>query len=135
MKAELDELLCERYPKIFADRHKAMNRTAMCWGFMCGDGWFDLIDCLCAKLQALSDQEGSIQIVATQVKEKFGCLSFYVRSSTDEQHQEILRAMKMSMRTCEECGQPGRTVVADGWYITRCPTHTPANAIPEQSNL
>jgi hypothetical protein len=129
MKAELDELLCERYPKIFADRHKPKNKTAMCWGFMCGDGWFDLIDSLCAKLQALSDQEGSIQIVATQVKEKFGCLSFYVRSSTDEQHEEIVRAMEMSTRICEECGQPGRIVVNNGWHITRCPMHTPASTI------
>lgn len=128
MKAELDELLCERYPKIFADRHKTIDATAMCWGLMCGDGWFDLIDSLCAKLQALSDQEGSIQIVATQVKEKFGCLSFYVRSSTDEQHEEIVRAMEMSTRICEECGQPGRTVVNNGWHITRCPKHTPPSA-------
>lgn len=129
MRAELDELLCERYPKIFADRHKPMEGTAMCWGFMCGDGWFALIDALCAKLQALSEQDGSIQVVATQVKEKFGCLSFYVRSSTDEQDEAIELAMNMSMHTCEECGQPGQIVANNGWCMARCQSHMPASAI------
>ena len=27
-----------------------MNKTLMCWGFECGDGWFALIDTLCASL-------------------------------------------------------------------------------------
>ena len=33
MRQELDQLLCERYPKIFANRHADMKTTAMCWGF------------------------------------------------------------------------------------------------------
>lgn len=129
MKAELDELLCERYPKIFANRHKPMSGTAMCWGFMCGDGWFELINSLCTKLQVLSDQDGSPQVVATQVKEKFGSLCFYVRGATEEQFKEIRLAEKLSMQTCEECGQPGQIVVINGWYMARCQTHTPPNAI------
>lgn len=48
MKKELDELLCSKYPEIFGDRHGNVTKTAMCWGFECGDGWFDLIDTLCA---------------------------------------------------------------------------------------
>jgi len=41
MKEELDKLLCERYPKMFVNRDKSMQETAMCWGFDCGDGLFD----------------------------------------------------------------------------------------------
>jgi hypothetical protein len=39
MKQEFDDLLVQRYPKIFADRFGNMNETSMCWGFDCGDGW------------------------------------------------------------------------------------------------
>jgi hypothetical protein len=51
MKTELDEILCARYPKIFCDRNGDMRDTAMCWGFACGDGWFNIIDMLCANIQ------------------------------------------------------------------------------------
>ncbi len=51
MREELDNKLCEKYPKIFADRHKDMTRTAMCWGFEHGDGWYDILDALCTRIQ------------------------------------------------------------------------------------
>ena len=50
MKRELDEALCARYPLIFRDRNANMQHTAMCWGFDCGDGWYNIIDVLCGKL-------------------------------------------------------------------------------------
>jgi hypothetical protein len=49
MRKELDDLLVERYPEIFRDRHGDKRTTAMCWGFP-GDGWFGIIDALCASL-------------------------------------------------------------------------------------
>jgi len=51
MKKELDEYLCNKYPKIFAQRHLGMHETCMCWGFTCGDGWFNIIDNLCDVIQ------------------------------------------------------------------------------------
>lgn len=50
MKKELDEALCAKYPLIFGDRNKPMTETAMCWGFCCGDGWYNIIDTLCGLL-------------------------------------------------------------------------------------
>ena len=50
MNEHLDQQLCATYPEIFQDRHASMDRTAMCWGFACGDGWYALIDGLCAYL-------------------------------------------------------------------------------------
>ena len=50
MRKELDEKLCEKYPLIFKNRHADMTETAMCWGFECGDGWFNIIDVLCGML-------------------------------------------------------------------------------------
>ena len=50
MREELDLKLCEKYPLLFKDRNAPMTQTCMCWGFCCGDGWYDLIDTLCALL-------------------------------------------------------------------------------------
>jgi len=32
MKKELDELLCQRYPLIFADRRRSIKESCMGWG-------------------------------------------------------------------------------------------------------
>jgi len=50
VRKELDETLCAKYPLIFRDRHENMQVTAMCWGFECGDGWYNIIDILCGLL-------------------------------------------------------------------------------------
>jgi hypothetical protein len=50
MRKELDEALCAKYPEIFRDRNGDMRTTLMCWGFECGDGWYNIIDILCGKL-------------------------------------------------------------------------------------
>ena len=51
MNTELDQKLCSKYPKMFRDRHAPMTETAMCWGFECGDGWYNIIDQLCGNIQ------------------------------------------------------------------------------------
>ena len=51
MNEELDKLLCERYPKIMVNRNKPMQETAMCWGFTCGDGWFNILNTLMNNIQ------------------------------------------------------------------------------------
>ena len=52
MRKELDEALVAKYPLIFRDRNGDMQRTLMCWGFECGDGWYNIIDVLCGKLSS-----------------------------------------------------------------------------------
>jgi hypothetical protein len=51
MKLELDKLLCEKYPKMMVNRDKPMQETCMCWGFECGDGWFNILDQLMGNIQ------------------------------------------------------------------------------------
>ena len=51
MKQELDKLLCEKYPKMMVNRLKPMQETCMCWGFECGDGWFNILDQLMGNIQ------------------------------------------------------------------------------------
>lgn len=62
--------------------------------------------------------------VATQVKEKFGTLSFYVDRASDSQRAYIGFAQRMSSRICEECGVTKDTMLYTfGWYKTLCPEH------------
>ena len=121
MTPELDRLLCARYPRIFAERHLSPRETCMCWGFP-GDGWYALINALCAELQGLTARYGEPQIVVSQVKEKFGKLRVHVHEASPAQHKAIAAAERMSASICEVCGEPGQ-LVRDGFYRTRCERH------------
>jgi hypothetical protein len=75
MKQELDKLLCEKYPKMMVNRTKPMMETCMCWGFECGDGWFNILDQLMGNIQHHIDwkekqRAGAIKYneMATQAK-------------------------------------------------------------------
>ena len=132
MREELDNALCEKYPKIFEQRHWDMSKTAMCWGFP-GDGWYDILDMLCGAIQERCDNvkrwDGEklapvcTQVVATQVKQKFGELRFYFDGGDDEIHGMIAMATYMSVRTCEDCGKPGKIVNTGGYVHAACPKH------------
>jgi hypothetical protein len=182
MKKELDEKLCNDHPLIFANRNASMQSTAMCWGFDCGDGWYNIIDKLCENIQqhidwntknisdakrynnALSlyqkkrDDSELIkwynygngepneaclkrvrdavfnpvrkiapkkihQVVATQVKEKFGTLRFYYEGGDETIHGMVSMAESMSSVMCETCGAPGelRGLI---WRYTSCEEHS-----------
>jgi len=141
MRPELDEKLCKDYPKIFANRYGDMRTTAMCWGFDCGDGWYDIINALCANIQEhidwkISSRERLLlnnphnlkvpdeveQLVAAQVKEKFGTLRFYTDGGDDYTHGIIRMAESMSAVTCEDCGNKGH-IRHGGWIRTLCDVH------------
>jgi len=51
MKQELDKLLCEKYPKMMVNRNKDMKETCMCWGFECGEGWYNILNQLMGNIQ------------------------------------------------------------------------------------
>lgn len=114
MRKELDDRLCREFPTLFKDRHADMRATCMCWGFACGDGWFNLIHQLCKDIVAIAPDT-----VATQVKEKFGGLRFYIFSAPEEVHDLIGRARVASLKICEQCGQPGKPN-EQGWIRTLC---------------
>lgn len=128
MNEFLDKQLVEKYPKIFRDRNGDMKKTLMCWGFEHGDGWYNIIDKLCENIQSHIDWHNRAgekvpQLVAVQVKEKFGALRFYTGGpSTDYIRGMIAMAESMSEVTCEECGSPGKRR-SGGWIKTLCDKH------------
>jgi hypothetical protein len=166
MKSELQEKLFSKYPKIFGDRTKPMTETCMCWGLEVGDGWYDLIDILCESLTytyttsiEVDEEDGKRlgikpyksevgnsyyfiveppQVIATQVKEKYGTLRFYYREEYSEEVISLVETGKYpdlqkiidrysnfidgivhfaeiaSGRTCEMTGQPGEIHASGG---------------------
>lgn len=134
MREELDRQLCEKYPEIFEDRHADMTETAMCWGFSHGDGWYNIINMLCANIQSYTDWNNKnhakgyqqykqvTQVKAVQVKEKFGTLRFYYEGGDDHISGMVRMAEAMSAVTCEECGAPGEQR-SGGWIRTLCDHH------------
>ncbi len=141
MNQTLDKQLCEKYPKIFAQRNAPMQTTAMCWGFEHGDGWYNIIDKLCACIQNHIDwrqkQRASLlennphnvsipdeiqQVVAVQIKEKFGTLRFYYDGGDEYIRGLVSMAEVISEITCETCGSPGK-LREGGWLRTLCDTH------------
>jgi hypothetical protein len=127
MNEKLDELLCQRYPKMMVNREKSMMETCMCWGFECGDGWFNILDQLMGNIQHHIDwknKNGEVvhQVTLNQVKEKFGSLRFYYTGGDDYIDGMVTMAESMSGVTCEECGLPG-TQTQGGWIKTACAAH------------
>ena len=120
MTPELDKKICEKYPKIFCDRQGGVKKTLICFGLECGDGWYEIIDKLCASIQAHVDELGCDQVVAKQVKEKFGGLRFYVGGADDVVYQAIGAAEEQSFKVCEDCGlKEGVTTSSQGGYWIR----------------
>lgn len=123
MTPELEQLLYTKFPKLYAQRNLSMMETLMCWGIEPGTGWFLLIYNLSEALEAINNKAGAeFTVEATQVKEKYGGLRFYVNGYTPEVSKLIKFAEHQSYRTCEICGSPGR--LNDGsWKMVRCGRH------------
>jgi len=126
MSPEKDAELVRKYPMLYAQREGRMSETCMCWGFECDDGWYSLIDELSARLEGLNREiasGGGLPIEACQVKEKFGTLRFYTDAvpgeHSDQVEKWIEEAEEKSARTCEHCGNPGKTR-GGGWIMTLC---------------
>jgi hypothetical protein len=120
MKPELDDKLVAKNPKIFA----TVEHTE------CGDGWYTIIDRLCANIQSHTDwwntnrKERPIveQVMVEQCKEKFGTLRFYHEGGDDQIAGMVRMAEAMSEVTCEVCGDRG-TLRGGGWIKTLCDHH------------
>jgi hypothetical protein len=160
MSPELDQHIREKYPLIFAERCE----------LSVGDGWFDIIDRLCANIQghidSVADQrqrtiiwneevndpnydwsdkssfvkreERTVpdlieQVVATQIKEKFGTLRFYYYGGDDYIRGVVDMADSMSAVICEDCSKPGKSR-RGGWIRVLCDEHAEMKEINDELN-
>lgn len=111
---EMQEYFPKVFPKIFSGKYG---------GIAVGTGWFDILNSACQLIQSHLDWKPDVpQVVAEQVKEKFGGLRFYVQGGDEYTQGVIAMAEMMSGKVCEECGAPGASG-GSGWISTLCPTH------------
>lgn len=130
MKLELQKKLYKKHPHIFEQKDLPMSQTCMCWGIDTGDGWYDLINCLCFVIDNYMENEQSQAklekrkpcdyIQAVQVKEKFGGLRFYINYNLPEISGAISMAEQMSYYICENCGSTETVTQTQGWIKTLC---------------
>ena len=122
MKRELELKLVDKYPKIFEGvKEKDPRKSLMAFGFECGDGWYDIIDRLCADLMTLG-----VGAKALQVKEKYGTLRFYCsftgfldKETVDLAWERVTQAEIESGGICEYCGEKGKSR-GTSWLRTLC---------------
>jgi hypothetical protein len=92
----------------------------------CEEGWHDLLECACARIEAALVEGGTFR--ALQIKEKFGALRFYwCGDMSDTAKAKVGEAIALAVArsgcTCEICGVEGRLYNRDGWLATACPEH------------
>jgi hypothetical protein len=139
MRQELDRQLCEKYPAMMVNRNGAVTETCMCWGFECGDGWYNILNLLMSNIQHHIDWNNKNfekgykqykqvpQVTLDQVKEKFGTLRFYYTGGDEYISGMVRMAESMSGVTCEGCGAQtktkwptGKNGGIGGWVRTEC---------------
>lgn len=111
----LEDKLKSEFPLLLVKMHGSARETCMAYGVECDDGWYELIRSLCREVQDWSDRTEK-QIVAEQIKEKFGGLRFYISSNKTNPISDgewsvlngiINRYEEMALNTCEITGAKG----------------------------
>lgn len=110
MKLEYRNKLIQNFPKIFDSD----------FYFDCDEGWCDLLFDLCTKIQKYCDEGKYKQVVATQVKEKFATLRFYIAGGDDFIYRLIDDAEMKSADICEVTGGNGILHRRGYYYKTLC---------------
>lgn len=110
--------MTERFPKMLDGKYG---------GFAVGEGWWPILESLCANIQSWIDwknkqSEVVPQVTVEQIKEKFGGLRFYYEGGDEHISGMVRMAEAWADHSCEECGAPG-TSGGRGWIKTLCPTH------------
>ena len=119
----------QTYPKMFSEPYG---------GFAVSQGWWPIIESLCANIQAHIDwshknhewqvnnnkpvTEVVPQVEVHQIKEKFGGLRFYYGGGDDQISGMVRMAEAWAGTACEECGAVGKRR-SGGWIRTLCDTH------------
>lgn len=116
---ELEDLR-KKYPFLNDVRS---NSCYAYFGFECNNGWYDIVDELCGKIQKYIDENSVENLYVAQIKEKFGGLRFYVAGGDSAIHGFIAEAERKSFTTCEMCGEEGKNRDLDGWLMTLCERH------------
>ena len=108
----------ERFPKMLEGKYG---------GFSVDEGWWPILESLCANIQSHIDwknKQSEIvpQVTVAQIKEKFGGLRFYYDGGDDTINGMVRMAEAWADASCEVCGAPGKSRNG-GWIKTLCDKH------------
>lgn len=108
--------LKQKYPLLYASEPL----------FECEEGWYDLINELSTKLEEEIKKEkfSDVFFATLQIKEKYGCLRFYMSNTTDKMNELIAEAENKSSNICEICGEKGKLQNKFNQYEVRCEKHS-----------
>ena len=90
MKKEYDEYLCKVYPKMMVNRNLHMTETCMCWGFECGDGWFQILNQLMGNIQHHIDWKERQREVAIKFNRMTEQLKAGDSTLFDEEYKDMI---------------------------------------------
>jgi hypothetical protein len=110
MKQELDALLCEKYPKMMVNRNKNMQETCMCWGFECGDGWFQILNQLMGNIQHHIDWKERQREVAIKFNKMAEQLKAGDPTLFEEEFKDMINQEYKSKRKQELIEDPIREI-------------------------
>jgi abortive infection bacteriophage resistance protein len=127
LSENIDRLIA-KYPVVFKHRDKTTY-------YDLPNGWYELVDNLCAKLSCLLEEElkttpdtsDAPLFYVFQIKEKFGGLRFYFTMNTENENlykqvQTLIDiAEDSSYSLCQETGTVGTLCKKNSHYQTYCP--------------
>lgn len=105
LSPSLTEKLYAAFPHLYRGRHKSEYESSMCWGFVCGDGWYQVLYDLSRELNDYLEKNPSVDFEVVQVKSKFGVLRFRLDYRDPKTEQMILVACQRASVTCEVSGK------------------------------
>ena len=94
------------------------------------DGWRDLVETACRRLESAVAAEPDAELVVLDMKEKYGGLRLDIGAMNlgDEARDAVRLAVDLaearSTHVCDVCGRLGRLWERGGWYATRCEEHS-----------
>jgi hypothetical protein len=128
--------LVEAHPRLF---DRPAGKTDRTLGYpTCEEGWRELLDRMCERMETALREGETIRIV--QIKEKFATVRCYWRGNVSvETTARIMEAIALaearSAITCEQCGAEGRLYKKGGFYMIRCMAHTEGAEIPPEREI
>lgn len=114
--------MLRQFPELFGPGPWSIRKISVGWGFTCGDGWFPILEDLCADLAKIVRQDQLTQFRVSQVMGMPDGLRVKVRGGTDRIAARIGEAERASAATCERCGRsPAEMRNIGGLRMTCCP--------------
>jgi len=104
MQTRLTENLYAAFPQLYRGRHKPPSESSMCWGFECGDGWYQVLYDLSQELSKYQTAYPTLNLEVVQVKSKFGILRVHLNYRDAITEKLIELAQQRAGATCEQTG-------------------------------